>query len=78
MSHVFDTQVLKKATNVSINSDLLLKAKQLKIDLSATFESALIEIVNVKQHELWRQENRIAIKEYNQLIDENGVFRNGN
>ncbi len=42
MPQAFDTHAPKKPTNVSINSDLLLKAKALKINLSATLESALI------------------------------------
>lgn len=65
---------LKKPTNVNINSELLLKAKQLKINLSATLEAALIEVVNAKQRELWKLENTAAIKAYNELIASQGVF----
>lgn len=74
MNQIFDTQAPKKPTNVSINSDLLTKAKELRINLSATLESALIELVNAKQRELWRLENKSAIEAYNRLVDENGVF----
>lgn len=74
MNQVFDTQASKKPTNVSINSDLLMKAKALRINLSATLESALIELVNAQQRELWKLENKTAIEAYNQLVDENGVF----
>jgi antitoxin CcdA len=74
MNQVFDTQAPKKPTNVSINSDLLTKAKELRINLSATLESALIELVNAKQRELWRLENKSAIEAYNRLVDDNGVF----
>jgi antitoxin CcdA len=74
MPHVFDTHAPKKPTNVSINSDLLLKAKTLKINLSATLESALIELVNAKQREMWKQENQDAIAAYNQFVEENGTF----
>jgi antitoxin CcdA len=74
MNQIFDTQASKKPTNVSINSDLLMKAKALRINLSATLESALIELVNVQQRELWKLENKTAIEAYNQLVDENGVF----
>lgn len=59
---------------VSINSDLLAKAKELKINLSATLESALIGLVNAKQRELWQSENKTAIEAYNQFVDEQGVF----
>jgi antitoxin CcdA len=74
MNQILSTPVLKKPTNVSINSELLLKAKQLKINLSATLETALIEIVNTKQREAWKCENETAIKAYNQMIENEGVF----
>ncbi|MAR90076.1 MAG: hypothetical protein CML06_04230 [Pseudomonadales bacterium] len=45
MQQPYNTQAPKKPTNVSINSDLLSKAKALKINLSSTLESALIELV---------------------------------
>ncbi|CBL47319.1 CcdB antidote CcdA [gamma proteobacterium HdN1] len=74
MNPAFDTQAPKKPTNVTINSDLLAKAKELKINLSATLEAALIELVNAKQRELWKRENKTAIEAYNQLVDEHGTF----
>jgi antitoxin CcdA len=74
MSFAFNTRAPKKPTNVSINSDLLVKSKELKINLSATLESALIELVNAKQREQWKQQNKTAIESYNQLIEENGLF----
>lgn len=74
MSAPFDTQAPKKPTNVSINSDLLAKARELKINLSSTLESALIELVNARHRELWREENQKAIEAYNQLIEEHGNF----
>ena len=39
MTAFYDKNAKKKATNVSINSDLLEKAKEYKINLSANFES---------------------------------------
>jgi antitoxin CcdA len=74
MNPVFKAQVLKKPTNVCINSELLLKAKQLNINLSATLEAALVEAVNAKQRELWKQENQAAIKAYNEMIESHGLF----
>lgn len=38
MSYAYDTQAPKRPTNVSINSDLLAKAKGFNINLSATLE----------------------------------------
>lgn len=77
MNLVYDTQAPKKPTNVSINSDLLTKAKALKINVSATLESALADIVAARQRELWKEENRSAIEAYNQLVEKTGVASDG-
>ena len=74
MSHAHDTRAPKKPTNVSINSDLLTEAKKLKINLSATLETSLIELVSNNQRGLWKQQNKAAIEAYNESVDENGVF----
>jgi antitoxin CcdA len=74
MNQVLNTPALKKPTNVSINSELLITAKQLKINLSATLEVALIEIINAKQREIWKRENETAIEAYNQMVENTGVF----
>lgn len=74
MNQVVNAHALKKPTNVSINTELLFKAKQLKINLSATLEAALLEVITTKQRELWKQENQAAIKAYNQMIESHGLF----
>lgn len=71
------SQAIKKATNLSINSDLLAKAKELQINLSATLETALAEAINRKQREQWQIENLTAIENYNRSIEENGAFSDG-
>jgi len=65
---------LKKAANLSINSELLNQAKALQINLSATLERALIEAIRDKQRQQWRQENRQAIEDYNQRVETEGCF----
>lgn len=74
MQELFDKQAPKKATNLSINSDLLLKARELKINLSATLEQALMEQIRQKQREAWRKENAKAIAAYNVFVEEEGMF----
>lgn len=74
MNPTFDSHAPKKPTNVSINSDLLAKAKELKINLSATLETALSEMVSARQREMWQLENKAAIEAYNQLVEEQGTF----
>lgn len=43
----------KRAVNLSVNGDLLNKAKDLDIQLSATLEQALAEALKKKLRELW-------------------------
>lgn len=74
MSSLFDTQAAKKPTNVSINSDLLAKARALKINLSATLEAALEEQVSAKQREAWKRDNQAAIEAYNRMVEAQGTF----
>ena len=72
-----DTQSAKRAANVSINSELLRKAKALNINLSATLESALGDLVKARERELWKQNNKAAIEAYNRLVEKHGTFSDG-
>ncbi len=74
MSAVYDLQAGKKPANLSINADLLMKAKALKINLSATLETALAERISASQREQWLKENRSAIDAYNEMVEDHGVF----
>ncbi len=51
MNQVYDIQAPKKATNLSINGDLLQKARKLKVNLSATLENAIEEKLNAIEAE---------------------------
>ena len=77
MTATYNKNAKKKATNISINSDLLEKAKKYKINVSANVEKTLEELI--RQHEIqnWEKENREAIASYNQRISENGRFSDG-
>lgn len=74
MTQPYDTQAPKRATNVSINSDLLQQARRLGINLSATFESALSDKVRAEQRGRWQRENSDAIRAYNQFAEKHGTF----
>ena len=74
MQHIYNQNAPKKATNLSINSDLLKKAKSLNINLSATLEQALESVVRATEKEHWLKENKKAISSLNTLVDENGLF----
>ena len=64
----------KKSANLSINNDLLMQAKALHINLSATLEHALTEIVRNKHRQQWLEENKQGIMQYNQRIKAEGCF----
>ncbi len=73
----FDIQAPKKATNLSINSDLLSKAREMNINLSATLENELARQLKIKQREQWLQENTEAIQAYNDFVENEGIFSDG-
>jgi antitoxin CcdA len=74
MNFAYNSEAPKKPTNVSINSDLLEKAKGLNINLSATLERALAEQLRTEQRAQWLRENSKAIQAYNQFVETNGTF----
>ncbi|MBU0655870.1 MAG: type II toxin-antitoxin system CcdA family antitoxin [Gammaproteobacteria bacterium] len=74
MQVLYDTNAPKKATNLSINSDLLQKARTLNINLSAALESALQQLLAKRQADQWKAENKAAITAYNDFVEENGCF----
>jgi antitoxin CcdA len=59
---------------VSINSDLLEKAKQNNINLSATLEKSLEAILLEKEKIKWEEENQKALEIYNQNVERLGTF----
>ena len=71
MNGIYDPGAPKKATNLSINSELLRKAKEFDINLSATLEQALVEKVKQRQRELWLSANKAAIDDYNSYTEQN-------
>ena len=74
MNNIYDPSAPKKPANLSINSELLRKAKEFEINLSATLEQALVEKVKQRQQELWLSANKSAIDEYNSYTGQNGNF----
>lgn len=73
----YDMQAAKRAANLSVNGDLLSKAKDLDINLSATLEQALAEALKIKLREIWLAQNQAAMLAYNRYVDEQGVFSDG-
>jgi antitoxin CcdA len=74
MQSAYNAQAPKKAANLSINTDLLSKARELDINLSATLEQALVEALKKRRRDQWIAENRNAIEAYNDHVEKHGVF----
>lgn len=68
------TTVPKRATNVSIRSDLLAAAREAGVNLSATLERALTDEIAAGKRKKWREENREAIQAYNEHVEKHGAF----
>jgi antitoxin CcdA len=67
----------KRATNVSVRSDLLVAARDAGLNLSATLERALEQELAEANRNKWRRENREAIAAYNDHVEKHGVFSDG-
>lgn len=77
MHQAYDHDAPKKPANLTVNSDLLRRAKDYGINLSAVMEAALAEEVKKRQREQWLEENAGAIAVYNEHVEESGVFPDG-
>lgn len=70
----FDASAPKRATNLSVNEDLLRRARALGINLSRALEERLEELVVEREQARWLEANREAIEDYNRHIEVDGAF----
>ena len=74
MTSLYDSHAKKKATNLSINSDLLKKAKELHINISNSLEKTLINLIKEAEMKNWENENKSSINSYNERVSKHGTF----
>jgi antitoxin CcdA len=74
---LYNLNAPKKPTNLTINSDLLNKAKKLKINISSVLEHALAERVTQSERDTWLRENADSISSYNEQVNKFGLFSDG-
>lgn len=67
----------KTPTNLSLPSDLVRRAKSLRLNLSEVVGAALEAAIREAESKAWLDENREAIDEYNALVAKRGVFSDG-
>jgi antitoxin CcdA len=63
----------KRATNLSLSSDVLDAAKLLKINISQVCDSYLREVVRNEQERKWREDYADFIAAYNATIEVEGL-----
>lgn len=65
---------LKRAVNVSVDTEILEAAKSLHVNLSQTLEDALRKLTEDERIRRWQDENRAAIDSYNAFMKRNGTM----
>lgn len=63
----------KKATNLSLDQELLKDARALGVNISAAAEQGVSDAVRKAKGEAWLEENREAIEANNRWVEENGL-----
>ena len=71
---LYDVSARKRPANLSINSDLLAKARVLGVNLSGALEEALVDRLARQRRRDWIEANRDAIDVYNRRIETEGSY----
>jgi antitoxin CcdA len=67
------TNAAKKATNITLSSDVLAEAKTLGINISQSCDQFLRELVRNERERRWQQDNADFIAAYNQTVADEGL-----
>ncbi len=67
----------KRAANLSVDGELLEKARALGINLSQVLDGELRRLVREAEGAAWLEENRAAIEAYNRRVAEEGLWGDG-
>ncbi|QWE17358.1 type II toxin-antitoxin system CcdA family antitoxin [Polynucleobacter sp. AP-Nino-20-G2] len=70
-------KVLKKATNLTLNAEVLAEAKKLGINISKACDAFLESLVRQKKELLWKLENADFIAGYNKTIEDEDLPLDG-
>lgn len=70
-------RMAKAALNLSISDTILNEARALKLNLSQFVEERLDDYIKRRRAEKWQEENREAIKAYNERVERDGMWHKG-
>ncbi len=74
MKPIYNAAAPRTSMSLMMNSDLLIKSNALNINLSTALEKALIQQLAEHARGQWIEQNRNAIRSYNEFVEENGCF----
>jgi antitoxin CcdA len=63
----------KRPTNLTLNAKVLDLARELGLNLSQTVDGLLAEEVRRRYWERWNEENKTAIRAYNDRVERDGL-----
>lgn len=66
-------RTFKRATNLSIDNELLSEARQHKINISRAAEIGIAQAIAAAKSALWKDDNRPAIQSSNAYVEANGL-----
>jgi len=69
--------VQKRPVNLSVSVGILDAAREVRVNLSALLERALIEEVARVRRRRWREENARAVRAYNEYLASRGACFEG-
>ncbi|SCZ61548.1 MULTISPECIES: type II toxin-antitoxin system CcdA family antitoxin [Photorhabdus] len=64
----------KRGTNVYLTAELVDQARDLGINLSATLDKMLSDVVREKRRQQWKAENKAGIHAFNEFERDAGLF----
>jgi len=70
-------KALKKATNLTLNTEVLAEAKKLGINISKACDAFLESLVRQEKERLWKLENAEFIAGYNKIVEDEGLPLDG-
>ncbi|WP_299784947.1 type II toxin-antitoxin system CcdA family antitoxin [uncultured Marivita sp.] len=63
----------RKSTSLSLDADLIARAKAVGVNISRAAEAGIEEDVRRAEAERWKEENKAAFEAYNRRVEEEGL-----
>lgn len=64
----------RKSTSLSLDADLIARAKDAGVNLSRAAEAGIEQDVRRAEAERWKQDNKAAFEAYDKFVEEHGIL----